>query len=257
MSQLSKAILLGLIAAFGSFDYQMGTLYLFRPIILGPLAGLVLGDLQQGLIIGANLELMFLGAISVGAYIPPDVIVGGVLGTAFAITSGQGVETAIALALPVALLSLAIENFIQAVVYPFMLRMVDSLAEKGNTKGITFIHYLMGFIICLTRFLLVFLAFKLGASKVAIILDKIPEVLTQGMSAAAGLLPAFGFAMLMRMILTKKLAPYYILGFVLAAYLDIPVLGVAILGVILILIKFDFLNPKIVQKMGGMEDDDF
>ena len=55
---LTQAILIGLIAAFGKFDYQLGTLYAFRPIVLCPLVGLVLGDLQSGLAIGASLELL-------------------------------------------------------------------------------------------------------------------------------------------------------------------------------------------------------
>ena len=39
---LTQAILIGLIAAFGKFDCQLGTLYAFRPIVLCPLVGLVL-----------------------------------------------------------------------------------------------------------------------------------------------------------------------------------------------------------------------
>ena len=31
---LVQAILIGLIAAFGKLDYQLGTLYAFRPIVL-------------------------------------------------------------------------------------------------------------------------------------------------------------------------------------------------------------------------------
>ena len=46
---LTQAILIGLIAAFGKFDCQLGTLYAFRPIVLCPLVGLVLGDLQSAL----------------------------------------------------------------------------------------------------------------------------------------------------------------------------------------------------------------
>ena len=84
-----QAFLLGLVAVWGVFDYQMGTLYTFRPITIGPLVGLVLGDLQTGVTIGASLELLFMGAISVGAYIPPDVLIGGILATAFAIKSGR------------------------------------------------------------------------------------------------------------------------------------------------------------------------
>ena len=63
-----QAILVGLIAAWGSLDYAFGTLYTFRPIVLGPLVGLALGDVKTGVEIGASLELLFMVAISVGAY---------------------------------------------------------------------------------------------------------------------------------------------------------------------------------------------
>lgn len=89
---LTQAILIGLIAAFGKFDFQLGTLYAFRPIVLCPLVGLVLGDLQSGLAIGASLELLFMGSISIGAYVPPDETIGGVLACAFAIQLGQSTE---------------------------------------------------------------------------------------------------------------------------------------------------------------------
>ena len=74
---LVQAILVGLVGAFGGLDYQLGTLYAFRPIVLCPLVGLVLGDLQSGLAIGASLELLFMGSISIGAYVPPDETIGG------------------------------------------------------------------------------------------------------------------------------------------------------------------------------------
>ena len=40
---LTQAILVGLVGAFGCLDYQLGTLYAFRPLVLCPLVGLVLG----------------------------------------------------------------------------------------------------------------------------------------------------------------------------------------------------------------------
>lgn len=75
---LVQAILVGLVGAFGCLDYQLGTLYAFRPIVLCPLVGLVLGDLQTGLAVGASLELLFMGSISIGAYVPPNETVGGI-----------------------------------------------------------------------------------------------------------------------------------------------------------------------------------
>ena len=105
-------------------------------------------------------------------------------------------------------------------------------------------HWLIGMINIVRRFLLVFFAFYLGSEAVGNMINAIPDYVTNGMAAAAGLLPALGFAMLMRMTVNKQNVPYYFLGFALAAYMSVPVLGVAILGVILIVVKFDFMNLK-------------
>ena len=42
-----------------------------------------------------------MGAIMVGAAVPPEVYTSGVLGCAFAVITGTGTATAVALALPV------------------------------------------------------------------------------------------------------------------------------------------------------------
>ena len=66
-SNLGIALLLGLVGAFAIYDYAIGTNYIFRPLVTGVLVGIVMGDVRQGTIIGASLELMFMGAVSVGA----------------------------------------------------------------------------------------------------------------------------------------------------------------------------------------------
>lgn len=254
------AVLIGLIGALGVMDFQFGSLYINRPIVLGPLVGLVLGDVTQGLIIGANLELFFMGAVSIGAYVPPDSIVGGILATAFAISTGNSTEAAIALAMPIGLISLAVGNFLN-VFNSVILRFTDKYAEEGKYGGIVATHWMIGILNVLRRFLLVFFAFYLGVDKMQGLIDAIPTVLIDGMDAAAGLLPALGFAMLMRMILNKQIIPYFFLGFICAAYLGMPVLGVAILGLIIVVVQFGFLNPKNETATASIneevDDDDF
>lgn len=227
----------------GVLDYQFGTLYTFRPLVLSVIVGAILGDVHQGIIIGANLELLFMGAISVGAYIPPDVNVGGVLATAFAISMGKSVEAAVALAMPIATLALGISNIIAAVT-PVFLKIADKGAEEGNYKKVVFTHWLMGTIGVVEKFLLVTFAFYLGADKVQSLLDFIPQFILDGMGVAAGMLPAMGFAMLLRMIVSKRLIPYFVLGFVLISYANIPVLGIALIALIIVAIKFGFLEDK-------------
>ena len=87
---LLQAILLGLVAMLGNAEYLFGTSLLSRPLVMGALTGVVLGDIPTGVTLGATLELAFMGAFSIGASIPPEMISGTVLGTAFTITTGAG-----------------------------------------------------------------------------------------------------------------------------------------------------------------------
>lgn len=260
MSQLTISLLIALVAAFGTFDYQMGTTYVFRPITLGPLVGIILGDVKSGLIIGANLELVFMGSISIGGYLPPDVIVGGVLGTAYAISQGGGVEVALAFAMPIALLSQAIGSLFD-IISVFALRWADDGATEKNLGKIKWTHRFIGIITVLRRAVLVFLAYYIGVDYVEVILNRIPDFVMTGLEAAAGLLPALGFAMLLRMIYKKELVPFFFIGFVMAAYLKMDVLGIAIVAIAYVLIKFNMLKPAVASEgvldNGGSDDDDF
>ena len=256
---LTQAILIGLIAAFGKFDCQLGTLYAFRPIALCPLVGLVLGDLQTGLAVGASLELLFMGSISIGAYVPPNETVGGVLACAFAIQLGQGTETAIALAMPIAVLALTIGNITDAG-FSIIVDIADKCAAKGNLKGIYAMHFLIGLTGIIMAFLLCSLSFYLGADAIQGLLDFIPPFVLAGFGVAANILPAMGFAMLGRLVLTKQLVPFYFLGFLLCSYANVPVLGVALIAIIIGIDKFDLLGlggaqPQLSAE--GDEDDDF
>ena len=253
-----QAVLVGLIGALGCLDYQLGTLYMFRPIVMCPLVGLALGDLQTGLAVGASLELLFMGSISIGAYVPPNETIGGVLACAFAISLGEGTEAAIALAMPIAVLSLAIGNLLQPI-WPFFVDKADSFARKGNLRGIYAVHWGIGLWGCVEYFLLCGGAFLLGVDAVQGILDWIPSFILDGFGVAANLLPAMGFAMLGRLVITKKLVPFYFLGFLLCSYMGVPVLGVAILAIIIGIEKFDLINMNAGSQMAleGDDDDDF
>lgn len=258
---LVQSILIGLIAAFGAFDWQLGTLYAFRPIVLCPLVGLVLGDLQTGLAIGASLELLFMGSISIGAYVPPNETVGGVLACAFAISLGESTEAAIALAMPIAVLTLSLKN-IMRVIDPFFVDMADKFAAQGNVKGIYAIHFLLGNALgCVLYFILCSTAFYLGVDAVKGLLDMIPQFAIDGFGIAANILPAMGFAMLGRLVLTKQVMPYFFLGFLITSYAGIPVLGVAILAIIIAIEKFDLLKmggaAEPALAVEGDDDDDF
>ena len=198
-----------------------------------------------------------MGSISIGAYVPPDVTTGGVLSAVFAISLGQGTETAIALAMPIATLALALGNAINAL-GPLLLGIADKSAEQGNIGSIYAIHWILGLLGVLKRFGLCFVAFYFGAEAVQGVLDWIPSFVLDGFGVAANILPVMGFAMLARMILNKELPPFFFLGFLLTSYMNVPVLGVSLIAIIIAIGKFGFLgNLKPAPALEGDDDDDF
>lgn len=228
-------LLLTAIAVFGHFEDFLGTTLLSRPLVLGPLVGLVLGDLTQGVMIGATLELIFMGNIKVGAAIPPDIITGGVLGTAFAILSHKGPAIALALAVPISILS---EMVISGL---FVFRAVfnkkfNQYAEDGDYRKIQQLHILSGLLKPLLMGIIIFIALELGTNAVKSFLDLIPAWVQSGLQVAGNMLPALGFALLMNLMFNKRVAPYFFLGFILAAYLKLPIIAIGGLGVIIALI---------------------
>ena len=256
-----QAILLGIVAFIAQSEYALGTSLLSRPIVTGLFTGIVLGDINTGIIMGATLELAFIGSFSVGASIPPDVVTGGILGTAFAITAGAGTETALLLGLPIATLTLILKNVYLGLLIPMMNQKADLYAADGNYKGVERMHLLAGFGLSLMLALVVTISFMVGSNTISKLLAMIPAFVQNGLSVATGLIPALGFAMLARLLINKQVAPYFFLGFALAAYLEIPVTGVAIFGAITAVVVVNLRNIRgqgqaIQMTSGEVLDDD-
>lgn len=109
MEVLFETLLITLVAAFGFSHDGVGSTMWNRPIVIAPLVGLVLGDLRTGIMTGATLELIWLGAFPIGASCPPEMVSGAIIGTSFVIKSGADPSAAVALAVPVATLVLMIK----------------------------------------------------------------------------------------------------------------------------------------------------
>lgn len=258
------ALLLGIIAFIAQCEYALGTSLICRPIVTGLLTGIVMGDIKAGVIMGATLELAFIGSFSVGGSLPPDVVTGGILAVAFSIASKSGVETVLLLALPIATFSLVMKNLYNGIIIPMLLHKADNYADKGDYKGIERMHLLAGFGLSALLGLITFTGFYLGGDTVGNLLKMIPSFVQKGLEVATGIIPALGFAMLARLLLNKELVVYLLLGFFVAAYTGIPLTGIAIFGAILAVILVNLssngMNNReaVVNTQGGdLEDEDF
>lgn len=250
-----------LVALVANSQDFLGASFIGRPIVTGPIIGLIFGDLTQGIIIGGQLELIFIGLVGIGATVPPDEIMGGIIATALTIQSGYDIEVALTIVLPVATLGLVIKNFLYVIVFPAMTHKADSLAAEGKITESANMHLKASFTRIILMSVATVLVFIIGSNTIESILNIIPQAFIDGMSIAGNILPAIGFAMLLNMIFKKDTAPFFLIGFLAVAYLNLDLVAVSIIGVALAGIMYVILekisNQKNVMSNEGEEFDDF
>ena len=70
---LLEILLVCFLAAIISIDVRtIGGTMLSRPLIVGPLVGLIMGDVGTGFIVAVLVELLWIGLVPIGAYLPVE-----------------------------------------------------------------------------------------------------------------------------------------------------------------------------------------
>jgi fructoselysine and glucoselysine-specific PTS system IIC component len=242
-----QAILIFAVAVIGYLSSFFASSGLNRPLVMGMLVGLVLGDLKTGIMTGATLELVWLGAMAIGASNPPDMTSGSILGTAYVITTNAEPAAAVLLAVPVSILMITLWNFVMMTIIPLLGAKADAYAEQGNSKGVDMMHHVANIVQTVPLAFFVALAFYLGQPVIERIVENIPPFITSGLDYAMSIIPAIGLALIARMILTKKLAAFLFLGFILAAYFEMSIIGITCIAVIIVTL-WSLNANRIVQK---------
>ena len=226
---LWQCVLVGLWTAFCITGMLTGT-YLTRCLVMAAGVGVILGDVQTGLAMGAVGELAFLGfGVSSGGSVPPNPVGPGIVGTVLAITmKGQGIDTEAALAysFPFAILVQFLITGIYTISTGFpekAKRAVDAgrygrycLLANGTILMFAGAGFVIGF------------ASAFHAQGLGNLIAAIPEWLTGGLGTAGKMLPAVGFAVILSVMCGWDTGPFVILGYGAAAYLNVPVIGIAL-----------------------------
>lgn len=237
-----QALFIAIWAGICSID-DVGPQMIRRPLLTGTITGLIMGDLQQGLTIGATLELMWMGIGNVGAYSAPDVVCGAIIGTALGISSGGGVATGVALAVPCALLAqqlLVLCRTVNCAIVPY----AERLAEKGDFDGMRFIFLPSGILYFLVRAVPCFIAVYFGSDAVTAIVEMLPASVMSGLSSASKVVPAIGIALLLIMMIKNASGwVFLLLGFTLSTYLGLGTLPIAFIALAFALI-YDLAMSK-------------
>lgn len=228
---MQTALLLGLVYAFAwSMDNLAGSSFMDRPIICGALTGLVMGDFTQGLIIGGTLELVWMGFISYAGIINGETRIGAILGTYFALATGNSFDVAISIAMPVAILGGNVSNAYNIIVSFLMHKYADRWAEEGDYRKIGRFHIGVGLVKLLFMTLIVVLTVLLGTGAITSFINIVPENILTGLGKAGDMLTAVGFGMLLNILWDKRFIGLFFVGFAVAAFLNLNVIAITIIA---------------------------
>lgn len=227
--EIIQDILIVILAGYMTIDQNGPVVMSWFSVIVGMISGIIMGDMNTGLMIGGTFQLMSLGVAALGGASAPNYGLATIIGTFIAVRTGTGVDAALAVGLPVGLLAIQLEVVVR-IINNFVAHRMQSDNNAGKWKSMNRLAWCGPLLCSLQTVFPTIIVVIFGANVVNFILKVIPEWVTNGLSIAAGILPVVGIGMLMRYMPIKKFLPFVLIGFVLSAYLQMPVLGIAIVG---------------------------
>ncbi|MEL3958240.1 PTS mannose/fructose/sorbose transporter subunit IIC [Caldifermentibacillus hisashii] len=233
-----QIILVFIVAFLAGMEGILDEFHFHQPIIACTLIGLVTGNLVPCLILGGTLQMIALGWANIGAAVAPDAALASVASAIILVLGGQGregVSSAIAIAVPLAVAGLLLTIIVRTIATAFV-HFMDAAAKEGNFRKVEFWHIIaicmQGLRIAIPAILIV----AVGAGPVRSMLEAMPTWLTDGLAIGGGMVVAVGYAMVINMMATKEVWPFFAIGFVLATVSEITLIGLGAIGVALALI---------------------
>ena len=223
------------------------------PIVVGFVFGLVFGDMEHAMVLGASIHAIYLGTIAPGGAYPADYCAAACVGIPIAMLNDMDVSTAVALAVPVGLLGTTLIN-VKFIFTGLFVQPAERHADECDLKGLWRCGFLYPLIMrILISWPVVFVAIFLGADLVSNVLEVIPEWVTNGLAVAGGMLPAMGFALTVMIIGQTKYIPLFVIGFFMVQYGGLSVMACAIFAICVCLFV-TFFRMDVTEQLKGGED---
>lgn len=250
MSAIS--ILLVLVVAFiAGMGGILDQFQFHQPLVACTLIGLATGNAEAitaSIILGGTLQMIALGWANIGAAVAPDVSLASVASAIILIKSGNfqssGITAAYTTAIPLAVAGLALTMVVRTISVGIV-HTADRAAQVGNIGAIKRAHIfalvLQGLRVAIPAGALILLS----DTVVQNVLNSIPEWLNEGMAIGGGMVVAVGYAMVINMMASREVWPFFALGFVFAALSELTLIGLGVVGVAM---AFIYLN---LSKKGG------
>lgn len=222
-----------------------------RPIVVAPILGLLLGDFQTGIIMGASLESIFMGISAIGGSVPADALSASIVAVCYTVLTGSDVETGLAIALPIGTVMASLSSILlsfSSALAPYW----EKLALSGKpgrflTQNLIF----SGLIYPLPNVIIIFLGIAFGVTGLNSALAALPPFVMTGLTVASSMMVAVGFAILISMIWSKDVASFFFVGYVMAKILKMDSLSIAIIGGAIAITMF-FYEKQLIDVKNSM-----
>lgn len=237
MSPISM-ILVVIIAFLAGMEGILDQFQFHQPLVACTLIGLACGQMEAGVVLGGTLQMIALGWANIGAAVAPDAALASVASAIILMLGGQGVagvDTAIAVAVPLAVAGLFLTMLARTIAVPIVHEM-DRAAEKADFKKMELWQWIgiimQGLRIAIPAAALLFIP----ADVVRNFLESMPAWLTEGMTVGGGMVVAVGYAMVINMMATTEVWPFFIIGFCIAAISSLTLMAIGLIALAIALI---------------------
>ncbi len=226
-----EALLIGVLATIcGGVFFELWVWVMRNPIIEGALVGLILGDWMTGATIGATIQLIYMGQITVGGVSSFDKCYAGVIATAVTMLSNQTPEVGVTIAVTLGTIGLIASNLTMTV-NAFFVHMADRYIESGETKRLWVYNWLLpNLFTALVYGLPAFIICYFGAGIFESFMASLPAFVSNALNVVGSILPALGIGMMFKAVYKQKFLAFAIIGFVLIAYLHLDIIACTLIG---------------------------
>lgn len=235
---LTQGIVVSIFALIAGIDFWLEGLYIFRPMIVCTVTGMILGDTTTGIIAGGLTELAFAGLTPVGGTQPPNPIMAGIMTVVLAHTTSHSPAAAIGLSLPFSILMQYIILFYYSA-FSVLTKKLDTYAQQADIKKFGRLALMPTGIVALTYGIITFLCVYGAQEPMRLLVNSMPVWLSHGFEIAGGILPAVGFGLLLKSMLKAQYVPYLLIGFTIACFVKFGnLMPVAVIGIALALVEY-------------------
>lgn len=248
-----QAVLIGALAYLGSLSVPWllglsgGWYTITRPLVSGFLIGLILGDVQTGIIVGVAVQVVYIALVTPGGQMPQDLNAAAFIGVTLgvlAVKGGATVGAAVAISTAVGAVGTIFHNFMMITNSFWNHRAINSI-EKGDYRGLNFNHIIGPQLVQFCyRFIPTFFVVYYGQNVATKIIDYFPanSYIMTSLTYLGGILPAVGVAILLRQVIKNNFEiVYFLVGFTLIAVLQINMISLAIIGIFFAYLHFRYL----------------